>query len=308
MKKKEFQNLPSTETPITAENLNEMQDNIEESCVIVSPTEPNTNEKTWIQKGKNLIDINSKFEFGWYDVTNGVTYSVSNALFDYILVSSSTTYTLSVNRSIKGLSFAFFDIDKKAISVKEVNNTTSNTVTTPDNCYYVRVWLNFNDSDVMTISMLQGLEPQLELGEVRTNYELSNKKIYTKNDNGLFEEFYNENDHKIETVTTGTGTAIKFPDGTMICSGTVYTGTIEQSAWSNWGSLTSVDKSLSINFPVPFVSKPTITATNSSMGNNYWIVRCIATASQITSLSMSRGTLPSSSDYGFSYTAIGRWK
>lgn len=113
---------------------------------------------------------------------------------------------------------------------------------------------------------------------------------------------------KIQTITSNSGIAIKFPDGIMICSGTVYTGTIEQSAWSNWGSLTSVDKSLSINFPVPFVSKPTITATNSSMGNNYWIVRCIATASQITSLSMSRGTIPSSSDYGFSYTAIGRWK
>lgn len=59
MKKKEFQNLPNTETPINADNLNEMQDNIEESCVIVSSTEPTTNEKVWIQKGKNLFDKSS---------------------------------------------------------------------------------------------------------------------------------------------------------------------------------------------------------------------------------------------------------
>lgn len=113
---------------------------------------------------------------------------------------------------------------------------------------------------------------------------------------------------EIETITNSNGTAIKFPDGTMICSGTVYTGTIENSAWNDWGSLKSIDKDLSIDFPVKFISKPNITATNSVIGNNYWIVRCLATESQITSLSMSRGSNPSTSDYGFSYTAIGRWK
>ena len=62
MEKINFQDLPSTDTPIKASTLNTMQSNIEESCVAVSPTQPETNEKVWIQKGKNLSNINSLFK------------------------------------------------------------------------------------------------------------------------------------------------------------------------------------------------------------------------------------------------------
>lgn len=55
MKKKNFQDLPNTDTPIKASTLNEMQSNIEESCVEVSPTQPETGEKVWIDNENNII-------------------------------------------------------------------------------------------------------------------------------------------------------------------------------------------------------------------------------------------------------------
>jgi hypothetical protein len=44
-------------TPLNDTNLNQMQANMEKAGVVVSPTEPTTNEKVWIQKGKNLFNI-----------------------------------------------------------------------------------------------------------------------------------------------------------------------------------------------------------------------------------------------------------
>lgn len=55
MEKINFQDLPNTDTPIKANTLNKMQFNIEESCVAVSPTQPETNEKVWIDNENNII-------------------------------------------------------------------------------------------------------------------------------------------------------------------------------------------------------------------------------------------------------------
>lgn len=56
----EIQDLQESEivengTEMTAEVLNEMQSNIEESCVAVSPTQPKTNEKVWFKTDNNSI-------------------------------------------------------------------------------------------------------------------------------------------------------------------------------------------------------------------------------------------------------------
>lgn len=55
MEKINFQDLPNTNIPIKASTLNTMQSNIEESCVAVSPTQPETNEKVWIDNENNII-------------------------------------------------------------------------------------------------------------------------------------------------------------------------------------------------------------------------------------------------------------
>lgn len=67
MKKIEFKNLPSTETPLSAENLNQLQSNIEESCVAINSTQPTTNEKLWVQKTNTSKKIYTKNEDGTYE-------------------------------------------------------------------------------------------------------------------------------------------------------------------------------------------------------------------------------------------------
>ena len=97
MKKKEFQNLPSTKTPINADNLNEMQDNIEESCVVVSPTEPTTNENVWIQKGKNIYNPNTMpFSTGlWGNSNDKKVFANSGGKYVVIPIQGGTTITIS---------------------------------------------------------------------------------------------------------------------------------------------------------------------------------------------------------------------
>lgn len=300
MKKINFINNSAPD--LSAETLNQMQSNIEESCVVVSPTEPTTNEKVWIQKGKNIYNPNTMpLSTGLWGNSN-TQKIVSNSGGKFVIVPIQGGNTITISKEGNAIYYATtstYPAEGASLLDNWTGSETINkvTITTNQNANYLFLGL-YSTTKLM-----------VEYNSTATEYEAYvEKAIHTKNDNGVYEEFYNENDYKIETVTTGTGTAIKFPDGTMICSGTVSTGTIEQSAWSEWGSLKSIDKSLSINFPVPFISAPSITATNSVLGNNFFIVRCAATATQITSLSMSRGTLPSSSTYGFSYTAIGRWK
>ena len=104
MKKKEFQNLPNTNTPITAETLNEMQENIEESAVVVSSTEPTTNEKVWIKlnisknmlnEDKTLFNHNIKQATGILDETD--YYCCCE---EYINVKSNTSYIFSANKNV----------------------------------------------------------------------------------------------------------------------------------------------------------------------------------------------------------------
>lgn len=107
----------------------------------------------------------------------------------------------------------------------------------------------------------------------------------------------------IETVTGTNGTAIKFPDGTMIVHGYLY---IEGFSFKQWGVLYSADLDTNISFPVAFVDTPHITMTNigSSAAS---IIRCIANKTAITQISLSRGT-ELNGGFSFNYTAIGRWK
>ena len=51
-------NWTNGQTPLNQTNLNQMQTNIEKSAVAISSTQPNTGEKVWIKKGKNLLNKN----------------------------------------------------------------------------------------------------------------------------------------------------------------------------------------------------------------------------------------------------------
>ena len=82
-----FENLPSTNTPINATNLNKLND------IKVSPTEPSTGEKVWIKHTGNLFNKNN------YITVAGYIGFVLN-------LEIGKTYTLSSNNSLYVAKFA----------------------------------------------------------------------------------------------------------------------------------------------------------------------------------------------------------
>lgn len=64
MKKITFVN---NETQLNDTTFNQLQSNIEESCVAVNSTQPTTNEKVWVQKTDNSKKIYTKNEAGTYE-------------------------------------------------------------------------------------------------------------------------------------------------------------------------------------------------------------------------------------------------
>lgn len=175
-----FKDLPNTDTPITAENLNQIQDNL----VVVSATEPtgDNREKVWIQKGKNLFNKNKNIIKGYRLVGNGNLEVDSNFFYqnEYIKVSSNTNYTIS------SYELDYFIIEKynkdKQFLERIYTDLTDNKFT----------FETFNDTQYLKISCrtpnLDSL--QLEQGSTATEYEeYIEPKIYVLNDNGVYEEF-----------------------------------------------------------------------------------------------------------------------
>ena len=179
-----FEDLPSTNGPITAENLNQIQDNL----VVVSGTEPtgNNREKVWIKKGKNLLNP-QKYIYQRYIYADKTTLDgYENGLAtDWIEVMPNTTYTLSGgNRCRYQLKSA-----EEVITFGGGDATTGKiTFTTLADTKYVRfaVYDYYNAS--ITYPSLPNV--QLEQNSTATAYEkYVEPKIYVKNDNDVYEEF-----------------------------------------------------------------------------------------------------------------------
>jgi hypothetical protein len=117
----------------------------------------------------------------------------------------------------------------------------------------------------------------------------------------------------IVTVTNSNGTAIKFPDGTMICTGTK---TFTNLSLTAWGSVYSVVINSFNNFPVAFTQLPVVTfqqgaRSGESFTANGWISSSAGFPISKTNpggLEFVRPTTASNLTLTFSYTAIGRWK
>lgn len=110
---------------------------------------------------------------------------------------------------------------------------------------------------------------------------------------------------EIETVTNSNGTAVKLPDGTMICTlDTTVTDQVINRSYGDlyWGSRTW-------NFPVAFIEKPAVSCgmfkwgTGMSWGNVSGITTTYATLVGIDIAIRDTGT-PTE----IHAIAIGRWK
>lgn len=108
-----------------------------------------------------------------------------------------------------------------------------------------------------------------------------------------------------ETVTNANGSAIKHPDGTMICYKAItITATIE-NAWGSWYE--TADKVNFGDFAVDFRGTPVVTIQ--PVGAACWVEALNSTsATNIGNAYLARPVSSSSASYTFYVIAIGRWK
>jgi len=270
MQKIEFKNLPNTDTPISAENLNAIQDNVEneinDSSVVASPTEPTglDRKKVWMQKGKNLFDKNNANILN--AATSGDTGKIvtnNNMKLIYVPCKPNTTYTsqkiqgqnnnLSYTKELPKVGVGFYG------RVLNMTGTTCTITTGADAKYLVLVILNLEVETSLTLEQVLN-SIQIEQGSTATQYEpYVENKIYIKNDDDVYEEFMKK--EEIQSTYSTDGNVIKFSDGTMICFVTRNFTTDEQYGVFNY------------RYPVPFKETPTATVLL-GRPSDYSVVTC----------------------------------
>ena len=169
--------------------------------VAISSHQPTNQNGLWLQKGKNLFNKNNKL------VVNG---SPSSSMVFVISATKSSrsvilrcepnsTYTISkiVTTAFSVASSEEFPVNNGTITVINTNhNAESITITTGENDKYLLIQYMHTGNDTLTENeILNSL--QVEQGSTATDYEeYKEKKIYTKNDNDVYEEFLNADEVK----------------------------------------------------------------------------------------------------------------
>lgn len=185
-----FEDLPNTDTPINAENLNQIQDKL----VVVSATEPtgDNREKVWIQKGKNLYNVNKRLMGRYIDETTGdlivqpssdITANTNvGHVTEKIPCLGNTTYTISGENN-RNRWIEYYDDGSHSLPTYNTSFTTSS------NAKYIQCYFYAGVSDISSLKI------QIEQGTTATEYEeYIEPKIYVKNDNGVYEEFISKED------------------------------------------------------------------------------------------------------------------
>lgn len=178
-----FEDLPSTNTPRNAENLNKLNN------VVISSTEPTTGEEVWMQKGKNLFNKNSVV-VGYLNEDGSIYPELSYSTSDFIPVTPNTTYYKTKTDSVRS---KFYDKNKNPLTnnYNDLDGSGDFAFTTPENAYYLRVSMVAEYVDTL----------QIEQGSTGTTYEPYTRKIYTKNDNGGYEKFYDETNREVYSTS-----------------------------------------------------------------------------------------------------------
>lgn len=151
--------------------------------VYIGSIKPTEGQEVWIQKGKNLFDKNKVVRGEAYGVDGVRVENINWSRSYFIKVQPNTVYSYS-SQLISGkneiqTTLAYWNSDKVWVGETYTTNLIE-TITTPEDCEYIMVQYR-NDT-------LENI--QLELGDKITDYEpYIDKKIHTKNDNGVYEEF-----------------------------------------------------------------------------------------------------------------------
>lgn len=302
MQKINFQNLPSTSTPINATNLNAIQTNVEN---VFNGIEPMGNVVVDSIRSKNMFDKNSMV----YTRNGYLPFDTSNTrLANFggvgpatlvIKLEAGKTYTMS---KIAGARFRAgftntptppLDTDNVITRIPNNDTGTSMTFTVPSgNVYFV---CNFFSQD-QTVDANIGYENmlntiQIEEGTTATSYSPYQGLGYVSGSNA-------------------NGNYIKYDDGTLICWNRIVVSSV--AITSAEGSLYKSDNITPFpDYPIPFVNDPSLSMESISDDNTkwFWIVKSVGDSiARIRGIRLFSATSTTLVNAKLSYIAIGRWK
>lgn len=174
-------NFQNGVTKVNADTFNTFQNNVEKSAVVVSPTQPTTNEKVWFKKGKNKFDKSRYIE----NIETGAERKLN------LKLEPNTVYTMSSNMSKASNNTAdlfFASGSNKAVSTDAngVWNGQSRTVTSDKNGYVTVAYRKQSSSQKPN---LIDAWYQIEQGSKASAYEAYiEPTIFVKN-GSIFENF-----------------------------------------------------------------------------------------------------------------------
>lgn len=207
-------------TPLNDTNLNQLQDNMEEAGVVVSPTEPTTNEKVWIQKGKNLYNPKKAY------VSGNLSQNIS---LIYRNVKAGKTYTFSAT-NYSWITIKTYNSSNELIrEVGSTEFTKDVTITIQDTETYVELIFYSGLTNLTSTSGIDFTGVQLEKSSTVTEYEpYVERKIKVDG-----EEFLNvEKANNQQNYSTSEQVI-----GTWIDGKPLYRKTIRNSFVDDWTTL-----------------------------------------------------------------------
>lgn len=166
--------------------------------VKVSATQPITNEKVWIQKAKNLFNISKRIYTatstsetsismanGTFNASASTATAHSSFFFDNLKVGEKYTISWRNATNLNSMQMFQSDINKTQGTQYFRSYNTTDSITFEATTEYV----SFNILATGTTVSVENI--QIEQGSTATEYEAYvEPKIYVKNDNDVYEEFY----------------------------------------------------------------------------------------------------------------------
>ena len=198
---------------------------LNDRLVKVSPTEPETGEEVWIQRSSNLFNKDKMI----VDLVAGVSYEILETGIRSTLTSSGTfkAFAIRLDKNLLGkiitlssiitpsanntgklaLFYGTTSSPSKVESGIELEKSGSVTIslpaTLPDECTDLFLFVYGNVQGTGNIGdYIDYTNLQIEQGTTATIYEpYAPKKIYTKNDNDVYEKFYDETNKEVYSTS-----------------------------------------------------------------------------------------------------------
>ena len=300
MDKINFQNLPTTTTPLNSTNMNLLQTNVENVFNGVVPT---GDMKLGNVKCKNMTG-------GWFvggvgAETGEDNTSSSNRRTDYISVdfTNVTRYRLSGMPGTNGSIFvAAYNSNKQFLGRTPASVRTSTTATTlSSNGFSNGTPAGTGDIKYLKICVY-GVIEGVDIDNLTPNIQLEEGNTTTSS-----VPFRN---YGFVSGSNDKGNYVKYDDGTLICWNRIEVESIPittaQGSLYVSSNLTSFG-----NFPISFVTRPVITINCDSDNNSryVWVIKSNRpTTTEINGFRIMSGTSATLTNAYLSYMAIGRWK